>query len=82
MGEMKRNSITLTLKKLDGTLTMTTKKLEKLCCVYYSDLYDDVPMNLEIKRFKEKIMTAIPKKFTHSMNLSLVAPIIKGEFQL
>jgi len=39
-------------------------------------------MNLETKRLKEEIMMAIPKKFTHSMNISLVAPITKGEFQL
>jgi hypothetical protein len=44
--------------------------------------YGDVPMNLETKRLKQEIMMAIPKKFTYSMNISLVAPITKGEFQL
>jgi hypothetical protein len=82
MGEMKRSLVTLALNKLDGTFTMTTKKLENLFCVYYNELYDDVPMNLETKRLKEKITMAIPKKFTHSMNNSLVVAITKGEFQL
>lgn len=35
-------------------------------------------MTFEIKRLKEEIMMAIPKKFTDSMNISLVAPIIEG----
>jgi len=39
-------------------------------------------MNLEIKRLKEEIMVAIPKKFTHSMNISLATPIIEREFQV
>jgi hypothetical protein len=39
-------------------------------------------MNLETKRLKEKIMMAISKKFTHSMNISLIASITEGEFQL
>jgi hypothetical protein len=40
-----------------------------VCYAYDNGLYDDVPMNLEIKRLKEEIMVAIPKKFTHSMNI-------------
>jgi hypothetical protein len=38
-----------------------------VCYAYGNGLYDDVPMNLEIKRLKEEIMVAIPKKFTHFM---------------
>jgi hypothetical protein len=53
-----------------------------VCYAYYNGLYDDVPMNLEIKRLKEKIMVAIPKKFTHSMNISLTTPIIEEELQV
>ncbi len=62
MGEMKRSSVILALNKLDGTFTMTTKKLEKLCCVYCNELYDDVPINLKIKRLKEKNHNGRPQK--------------------
>jgi hypothetical protein len=49
-----------------------------VCCAYYIELYFDVLLKLDTKKLIKEIMTTIPKKFTHSMNISLATPIIEG----